>query len=65
MNRPLSFAYDPEHDILTVEGVRYSGALFREWSKHGMEVGQLFMLQARSEDGQMFTIQRIREPSHV
>lgn len=27
--KPLSFQYDAHLDILTVEGIRYSGSLFR------------------------------------
>ena len=30
--RPLQFVYEPATDILTIEGVRYSGDVFRTWS---------------------------------
>ncbi len=54
----LSFEYDEEQDILTIEGIRYTGDLFREWSDGGMEVGQLFQITARPGDGTL-GIQRI------
>lgn len=28
---PLEFSYDKVNDILTIEGVRYAGSLFRDW----------------------------------
>ena len=54
----LSFEYDEEKDILTVEGIHYSGSLFREWADEGMEVGQLFKITYRPGDG-TFGIMRI------
>lgn len=30
--KELKFSYDAVEDILTIEGTRYSGEVFREWS---------------------------------
>lgn len=32
MSKPLEFSYDAETDTLTVEGVMFSGEVFRAWS---------------------------------
>jgi hypothetical protein len=32
MKKPLSFSYDGERDVLTVEGMAYSGQLFRAFA---------------------------------
>lgn len=27
---PLTYSYDPEQDVMTIQGIRYSGDLFRK-----------------------------------
>jgi hypothetical protein len=48
---PLQWAYDARHDVITIEGVQYSGGLFREWGRNGMAIGTLFRLTQRDDDG--------------
>ena len=45
--------------IITIEGIKYSHDLFREWGAGGMEVGQLFRIYSRS-DG-CLAIERVEE----
>lgn len=45
---PLSFEYDEIADVLTVEGINYSGDIFRQMGGM-MEVGQVFQLTARAD----------------
>ena len=45
----LNFHYDEFTDILTVEGIRYSGRVFREWSKHGLKVNEPFFIFRRKD----------------
>lgn len=33
MTERLSFDYDPATDVLTVEGIRYTGQLFRDFAR--------------------------------
>lgn len=47
---PLKFEYDGDRDRLTVEGIAYSGEIFRQWSKRGMPTGALFEF-VRSDSG--------------
>ena len=42
---PLAFSYDSEHDILTIEGRKYSGDLFREFGFGPTEEGKCFKLK--------------------
>jgi len=63
MSEPLSISMDDEAQVATIEGVRYSYDLFREWGAKGMQVGQHFKVMSR-QDG-CFTIQKIQEPSHA
>ncbi len=53
----LSIAYDARNDIVTIEGVKYSGVLFREFSASGLPVGVPFEITKRV-DG-VVTIRRI------
>lgn len=46
----LDVSYDPWQDVLTVEGVRYSGTLFREFASL-LPIGQPFKIDERREDG--------------
>lgn len=55
----LDHDYDPEADILTIEGCRYSGRLFRELGEEGMKTDTLFRL-LRREDG-VITIEEVSE----
>lgn len=50
-NRSLSFSYDAPNDLLIIEGVKYSGELFRSLGIHGMAVGRTFRIKERSNDG--------------
>jgi hypothetical protein len=54
----LSFTYDPVADILTVEGVKYSGDLFRAFAFGATPPGQALRVVNKSEDGTV-TIQRL------
>ena len=49
----LDFSYDESNDILTVEGLKFSGDLFRRFSS-SLPLGQPFMLLGR--DGGVITI---------
>lgn len=44
----LQFDYDKENDILTVEGIRYSGVLFRQLGET-LPVGNAFVIEARAD----------------
>lgn len=48
-NSQLSIAYDAATDVVTIEGVQYAAALFRELG-HGLAIGSPIML-ARREGG--------------
>lgn len=50
MAEPLRFEYDEATDIITIEGARYAGRLFRELGEEGMKPGSLFRL-LRRDDG--------------
>lgn len=56
----LNYTYDDRTDVLTIEGTRYSGELFREWSRNGMPTGSLFEL-TRSAEGS-FSVKRVWAP---
>ena len=43
----LDFSYDANRDILTVEGMRYSGEIFRQWAEK-LPVGYWFQFIGRS-----------------
>ena len=59
--KPLVFSYEqPPRDVLTVEGMRYSGALFRLWSNAGFPVGTLMRIVKR-ENGVM-TVEVVSMP---
>lgn len=45
----LDFHYDEQRDILTVEGINYSGEMFREFGIHGLELGTAFQLIERHD----------------
>lgn len=55
---PLNFAYDADRDVLTVEGVAYSGDLFRAWAAYGLVVNTPFVITRRRDDGAV-TIERL------
>jgi hypothetical protein len=46
--KALAYTYDRETDVMTIEGIRYSGALLRELGV--LPVGKLIRVVAR-EDG--------------
>lgn len=48
--KPLDFHYDEQSDVITIEGFKYSGSLFRELGG-GLAKGQLFMLLDRTVMG--------------
>ena len=47
--RDLDFKYDPCADVLTVEGKRYSGQLFRDLASI-LPIGALFRLEKRENE---------------
>lgn len=49
--QPLRVHYDEGDDVLTVEGVPYSGAIFRAWSVNGFPTGTVFRVLERSMGG--------------
>jgi len=55
MDKPLEFNYDEARDILTIEGIAYSGGVFRELG-FWMPIGMKFSLVKR-ENGTVW-IQR-------
>ena len=46
----LKYEYDELSDIMTINGMCYSGSLFEAWAEGGMDIGTKFMLIKR-EDG--------------
>ena len=56
----LDFSYDAEHDILTVEGLQYTGELFRSWSAHGLPLFAIFRLINR--ENTCITLERLDRP---
>lgn len=54
----MRIKYDDFNDVLTIEGVRYSGELFRALSQKGFETGQRFMY-VRYPDG-TFSIEKVK-----
>jgi len=47
----LNFNYDPDIDVMTIEGVKYHGDLFRSFSENGLELNQPFKIVQRDKDG--------------
>lgn len=47
--------YDSDSDEIEIEGIKYSGMLFRSWgtSVMGRRPGALFRIVSRSEDGML------------
>lgn len=56
-DQPLKIEHDKLMDLVTIEGINYSGHLFREWGTKGMPEGTHFKLHKR-EDG-VLTLERI------
>ncbi len=48
---PLEFEYHSSSDVLTIEGVRYTGDFFRSLSEGGLPIGTVFTIESRDEDG--------------
>ena len=44
----LNFHYDEAKDVMTIEGMKYAGLVFRELG-YGLEVGSEFRLKSREE----------------
>jgi hypothetical protein len=53
---PLAIDYDRDNDIVIIEGVKYSGALFRAFAF--AEVGSILRIEQR-KDG-LVTVSRLR-----
>ena len=45
--KPLKFKYDELEDIMEIEGIKYSGAYFRELGEGGLPIGSLFRIVSR------------------
>ena len=43
----LQFSYDPDTDLLTIEGVKYAGQIFRDWSNAAPAFGHAFQFRRR------------------
>jgi len=56
----LQFEYDETKDLLIIEGMKYSGDLFRALSESGLAVGEYLRIIER-KDG-VVTFETIREP---
>lgn len=56
---PLTVHYDPATDILTVDGLRFSGAYFRAYALE--PVGSVLRIEKRDEDGAI-TIRILERP---
>ena len=52
----LQYEYDENLDIMTIEGVRYSGEFFRAFSPGGMARGTFFELERLSGGEPMIVI---------
>lgn len=46
----LKFSYDPWTDIITIEGIKYAGSLFRDFGGL-LPVGKPFRIVRREPDG--------------
>lgn len=55
--QPLDASYDEEGDTLMIEGVLYSGDLFRAWANSGIPLYEPFMIVAR--EGRGFTLRKV------
>ena len=55
----LDYSYNKKKDVLTVEGVQYSGDFFRAMSKAGIALNEPFKIVRRDDD--TITIERIRD----
>jgi len=53
MRASLAFSYDPDKDELTIEGVRYSGELFRQYGIGPSPADRWHRIVERREDGQL------------
>ena len=47
----LAYEYDETLDILTIEGIRYSGEFFRTLGKDGAPLGTVVEISQRREGG--------------
>jgi hypothetical protein len=59
----LKINHDEENDVVTIEGVKYSGDLFRSFAAGGLPVGTTFRIVARVVDevyGTTFTIEEVK-----
>jgi len=45
----LKFDYDKHNDVLTIEGMKYAGELFRAWADGGLSLGTRLRLIARKD----------------
>lgn len=50
MSEPLRIEQDPSRDLVTIEGVKYAGELFRGLGNVGFKPGTLIRIEKR-EDG--------------
>ena len=55
----LTIKDDPKHQIIEIEGIRYSYALFQLWGTYGLPLNTIFKLVNR-KDG-VITIAKIDE----
>jgi hypothetical protein len=56
---PLKIDYDFETDVVTIEGIRYAGGLFRGLGIGGLEPGTALRIVNR-DDG-VLTVEQLRE----
>jgi len=59
MNKPLEFSYNPDLDILTIEGMRYSGDLFRAFADDGLRFNTPFKIIKR--DNAVVTLELVEK----
>jgi hypothetical protein len=48
-HKPLEFSYDEATDVLTIDGMRYHGGLFRAWAYDGLPPWRPFVITERSD----------------
>lgn len=49
MTKPLSIAYDDATDVLTIDGMRYSGELFRMFASNGLALNEWMAITSRDD----------------
>lgn len=51
MTANLQMIYDAQNDVVTIQGVKYSGDFFRDLGVGGVAVGTILRVASRRDDG--------------